>query len=129
MFPEISLDLFVGKNIDLHIRVENPKLLHNPFATVAHGEVVLALLKMPADTSPSDLAVCHLASRGGFLSFFSDFSLFLIDAVGGNDAADAGQGIDVGISADDCSGVQHRTAANLYIVANQSADFFAAGFD
>jgi len=62
------------------------------------------------------------------LPLFGHFALALIDAVGGDDAADAGEGIDITVPAYHCAGVQDAAAADFYAVAHHGTEFFQAGF-
>ena len=55
--------------------------------------------------------------------------LVLIDMAGRDDAPDAGRGVHIGIRADDGAGVQDAVAADLHIIAEDSADLLAAGLD
>ena len=68
------------------------------------------------------------SSSGVERSAFSyDFTVIFPDTIFGNNTSDAACGVDIGISADNCTGIQDAVAADLNIVAEHSAYLLDTG--
>ena len=64
-----------------------------------------------------------------FLYSLCDLALFFIDRVLIHTSADAGQRVDIAVSADHSAGIQDGSASNFHAIAEHGAEFLDPGLD